>query len=212
MIGRTVMPGDLHVDQQERDALLLLRRVRIGAHQAEDPVGVLAERVPGLLAVDDVVVALAFGARLERREVGARARLRIALAPPVFAADDARQEALLLRRAAERHDHRRDHLQAERNRARRAGGGGFLVEDVQLHRTPAGAAELLRPARRAPALRCAGSSASACSPRHGSTSPLLMRWAMSAGSCSRRNARTSSRNASSSGVKFRSMEVAPSAV
>ena len=30
----------------------------VGAHQAEDPVGVVRERGPGLLAVDDVVVAL----------------------------------------------------------------------------------------------------------------------------------------------------------
>ena len=47
----------LHVDQQERDALLPLALVR-GAHQAEDPVGGLRQRRPGLLAVDDVEVAL----------------------------------------------------------------------------------------------------------------------------------------------------------
>ena len=35
--------------------------LRIGAHQAEDPVGVLRQRRPGLLAVDDVVVAVALG-------------------------------------------------------------------------------------------------------------------------------------------------------
>ena len=47
----------LHVDQQEGDALLRLG-LGIGAHQAEDPVGPVAHRVPGLRAVDDVVVAL----------------------------------------------------------------------------------------------------------------------------------------------------------
>src|SRR4029453_13321981 len=109
------------------------------------------ERVPGLLAVHHVVIALPFGARLERRKVGARAGLGIALAPPVFAADDARQPALLLRRIAESHDYGSDHLQAERNRARRAGRGRFFVEDVELHRGPTGAAELLRPRRRTPA-------------------------------------------------------------
>ena len=47
-----------HVDEQERDARLLLRRVGVGADQGEDPVAVLAERRPGLLAVDDVLVAV----------------------------------------------------------------------------------------------------------------------------------------------------------
>ena len=54
MIGRTVMPGRLHVDQQEADARLRLG-VGIGADQEEAPVGVLGQRRPGLLAVDDVV-------------------------------------------------------------------------------------------------------------------------------------------------------------
>jgi hypothetical protein len=36
----------LHVDQQERNALLLLG-LGVGAHQAEDHVGVLAQRGPG---------------------------------------------------------------------------------------------------------------------------------------------------------------------
>ena len=83
--------GRLHVDQQERDAFLLLRR-RIGAHQAEDPVGVLRQRGPGLLAVDDVVVAVALGRGLQRGEVGAGAGLGEALAPPVVEIGDARQE------------------------------------------------------------------------------------------------------------------------
>ena len=111
--------GRLHVDEQERDAFLLLRR-RVGAHQAEDPVGVLRERRPGLLPVDDVVVAVAHGARLQRGEVGARARLGKALAPPVVEIGDARQESLLLRLAAERDHHRADHVDAEGERLRRA--------------------------------------------------------------------------------------------
>ncbi len=57
--------------------------LRVGAHQAEDQVGVLRQRRPGLLAVDDVVVAVALGRGLERGEVGARARLGEALAPPI---------------------------------------------------------------------------------------------------------------------------------
>ena len=148
--------GGLHVDQQERDALLLLGCVRIRAHEAEDPVGVLAECVPGLLSVDDVVLAFridfAFRARLQRSEVRACTRFGIPLTPPVFAAQDAGQKSLLLLAGAERHDHRRHHLQAEWNRARRTGSGGFLFEDVQLDRTPVSAAEFLRPCGRAPTL------------------------------------------------------------
>src|SRR5690606_4398170 len=53
-----------HVDQQEGNATLLLG-FRIDAHQAEDHVGVLAQGGPGLLAVDDVVVAVAYRTGLQ---------------------------------------------------------------------------------------------------------------------------------------------------
>ena len=76
--------GRLHVDQQEGDALLRLG-LGVGAHQAEDPVAPVGERGPGLLAVDDVVVApLIIGTHrpgAQAGEVGAGARLGIALAP-----------------------------------------------------------------------------------------------------------------------------------
>src|SRR5439155_4889744 len=52
--------GRVHVDEQERDAALL-RRLGVGAGQAEDPVRVLREGRPGLLAVDDVVLTVAYG-------------------------------------------------------------------------------------------------------------------------------------------------------
>src|SRR5204863_5993064 len=90
----------LHVDEQEADAGLRLAVAR-GAHEAEDPVAVLAERGPGLLAVDDVLVAAPLCLGLQRSEVGARAGLAVALAPPDFAALDAGQEALLLLGRAE---------------------------------------------------------------------------------------------------------------
>ena len=106
--------GRLHVDQQERDAGLRLALVA-GAHQAEDPFAVLAQRGPGLLAVDDVVVAAALGLALERGQVGARAGLAVALAPPDLAAGNAGQEAPLLLGRAEGHDHRRHHHRAERH-------------------------------------------------------------------------------------------------
>src|SRR6202008_3037603 len=90
--------GRLYVDQEERDAFLLLR-ARVRAREAEDPVGVLRAGRPGLLSVDDVVVALALRAGLERGEIRARARLGEALAPPVVDVADARQVAVLLRLA-----------------------------------------------------------------------------------------------------------------
>jgi len=110
------------------------------------------QRGPGLLAVHDVVVALALGAHLDRREVRSRARLGVALAPPVVERKDARQEAALLCGAAESDDHRPDHGHAEGHEARRPGVGALHVEEVLLHRRPAGAAELLRPADPRPAL------------------------------------------------------------
>jgi hypothetical protein len=53
-------PGRLHVDEQEGDTRLRFAFVA-GAHEAEDPLAVLAQRGPGFLAVDDVFVALALG-------------------------------------------------------------------------------------------------------------------------------------------------------
>ena len=145
MIGRARLhPRGAHVHQQERDALL---RPAFGAgtHQAEDPVGILAERVPGLLAVDHVVLALANGAGTQRCQVGACAGLRIALTPPVFPGDDLRQEVRLLRGRGEGHQDRRHHAQRERQLHGSPGRGALLVEDVLLDHAPAGAAEALRP-------------------------------------------------------------------
>ena len=84
MMGRTRDSGRFHVDQQERNALLRTP-FGAGAHQAEYPVGVLAQGVPGFLAVDDVVIALAHGAGAQRGQVGAGARFGISLAPPILA-------------------------------------------------------------------------------------------------------------------------------
>ena len=75
--------GRLHVDQEVRDAAVL-RRLGIGAHEAEHPVGVLRARRPDLLPVDDELVAVELGARPERRQVGARARLGVALTPDLL--------------------------------------------------------------------------------------------------------------------------------
>jgi hypothetical protein len=102
----------LHVDEQEADTVLLLA-LAAGAHEAEDPVRVLRIGGPDLGSVDHVVIAIQLGPGLQGGEVGAGAGLRVALAPPVLALEDARQEALLLLLVTEGVDHRRHHLQAE---------------------------------------------------------------------------------------------------
>ena len=79
----------LHVDQDERNAFLLLAGV-IGAHQAENPVGVLGIRRPDLGTVDNEIIAIALCFRFETRQVRAGTRLGVTLTPPVFALENAR--------------------------------------------------------------------------------------------------------------------------
>ena len=150
MIGAMRMPGRLHVDEQEADAVLPPRRA-FGAHQAEHPVGMLRVGGPDLRAVDDVVVAGLFGARLQRRQVRAGAGFRVTLAPPVLRTQDARQEALLLLGVAVLDDHRPDHLQAEGQGVGRAHRRAFDVVDVALRRRPFATTMLPGPARCGPA-------------------------------------------------------------
>ena len=109
--------GRRHVDQHERDALVLLGR-RVGAHQAEAPVGLVGVAGPDLLAVDQPVVALVLAPGLQRREVGAGARLGIALAPADLALDDLRQVLGLLLLVGELQQHRAQHPDAERDQRR----------------------------------------------------------------------------------------------
>ena len=148
--------GALHVDEQEGDARLRLG-VGIGADQEEAPVGVLAERGPGLLAVDDVVFLAviagdAFGAGLQAREVGAGTGLGIPLAPPVDSVADTGEEALLLLLGPEGIEDRRQHGDAKGQNTEGVGPGLLLGPDVFLGRRPAGSAQLDRPGRRGPAL------------------------------------------------------------
>src|SRR4030095_13852276 len=97
----------------------LLLRVRIGAHQAEHPVGLVGVGRPDLLAVDDVVIAVEHRARLEAGEIAAGARLRVALTPADLAAGDLREVLLLLLLVAEHEERRADHRQAETDQRRR---------------------------------------------------------------------------------------------
>ena len=110
-IGVTEKPGAARRDQDDRDALVL-RGVGIGARREPDVVGVLRVRREDLLAVDDVVVAVADGARLERGEVGAGAGLGVADAEESSPCRMPRQQRLLLRLGAELHDRRADRVDA----------------------------------------------------------------------------------------------------
>ena len=144
--GRTSMPGR-SIGRISHEMPAVLRRVGIGAHEELADVGDLAERAPDLLAVEHVVVAVAIGARAQRREVGTGARLGEALAPHLVAAQDPRQVRGLLRVGA-LFDERRARVQrADEVHAdvRRLGPRRLLVEDQLLGRRRAAPAVLLRP-------------------------------------------------------------------
>src|SRR5690606_1800405 len=106
-----------------------------------------------LLAVDAPLAAVQRRARLHVREVGARVRLRIALAPDLVAARDRRQEAPLLRVAAEG-DHGRceQALTDVAEAARPARARVLLVPDHLLDQRRAAPARLARPAEPDPAV------------------------------------------------------------
>ena len=91
MSGRTVTPG-VFMSSMNMVMPLCFGRIRVGAGGEPAPVGEVAAGGPDLLAVDDVVVAIADGAGLEGGEVGAGARLAIERAPPVVGAGDAGDE------------------------------------------------------------------------------------------------------------------------
>ena len=121
-----------HVDQQEGDALLLLG-VRIGAHQREDPVGLVGVGGPDLGARHHEVIAVALGLGLERGEVGAGVGLGVALTPADLAATDLRQVLALLLLGAVAQQGRPDHGEPEADeRERQAAPGQLLREHLGL--------------------------------------------------------------------------------
>ena len=88
-----------HVDDERGQPVGALRRLvaRRGARQQQHQVGVLGAAGPDLLAVDDVVVALALGEGAQRGGVGAAGRLGDAeRLQAQFAGGDLRQVLLLL--------------------------------------------------------------------------------------------------------------------
>ena len=78
----------VHIEDQPRDALVL-RRVGIGAYEQFAVVGDVGASTPDLLAVDDVLIAVALGARAQRSEIRPGAGFREALTPHTVAAQDA---------------------------------------------------------------------------------------------------------------------------
>ena len=96
--------GRAHVDEEDGEARVA-GGVRRGAGEEEAPVGGrVGVAVPGLLAVDHEVVAALLGARRDRRQVGAGARLGEALRPHHGARRHGGEKAPLLRLAPEAHD------------------------------------------------------------------------------------------------------------
>ena len=145
-------PRTLHVEQQEADAAVL--GAGVGAYQAEDPVGVVGVGGPDLLAIDQIVVALIFGAGREAGQIGAGAGLAIALTPAQFAARDGRQVCGLLFLAAVFQQHRAEHADAETEQGCAAAKARhfFFQYKVLVTRQPA-AAIGLGPRRYGPAAR-----------------------------------------------------------
>ncbi len=137
--------GRMHVDDEVREALVP-RCARIAERDEDAVVGDVRERRPHLLAVDDVHVALALGARTCGGEVGACVRLRESLAPDFLRGEDLREVRLLLRVGAVRDDRRPRHTEPDdADVTGRLCERHLLVEDrlVAVRRTFA--AVLLRP-------------------------------------------------------------------
>ncbi len=137
-------------------------------------------------------------------EVGARARLRIPLTPPIFGGKDSRQEVLLLCGVGEIHQDRRQHSQRKRVLRRRADVGPLLLENVLLHDVPASRRRSAAATSRRPSLGRAESSASAIKSSLTNALAQLHPGADVGGQSASRKARTSARKASSSAVYFRS--------
>src|SRR5947208_1048304 len=134
-----------HVEEHARDALVL-GRLRVGAREQDPPVGDRPARGPDLLAVDEEVVALVLGARLEAREVRAGVGLRVELAPDLLGREHLLQVALLLPVGPVDDDRRADEADPEPvDRRRRADPRHLVLDDRLLHRRGGPAAVLRRP-------------------------------------------------------------------
>src|SRR6267142_1522211 len=146
LLERTQLDAGLaHVEEHARDAAVL-GHLRVGAREQDAPVGDRPARGPDLLAVDDEVIALIFGARLEAGQVRSGVRLRVELAPDLLGGQHLLQIPLLLRLGAVHDDRRADEPDAEPvDGGRRAHPGHLVLDDRLLHRRGAPAPVLLGP-------------------------------------------------------------------
>src|SRR5215469_7821504 len=95
----------------------MLGRLRVGPHQTEHHIGVVGAGGPNLLPIDDEFVAREFRPRAQRRQVRARPRFGIALAPNLFSIEDFGQVALLLLLSAPCNQRWAEHRDAAADRA-----------------------------------------------------------------------------------------------
>ncbi len=135
--------GGVRGHQDDRYAAVL-GGVGVRAAGEPDPVGLLGVAGEDLLAVDDPVVAVPYGAGPQRRQVRPGLGLAVADREDEVAAEDAGQEVRLLLLGPVRHQGRADRVQGDH------GDGGArpvrLVEEDELLVWPAAlAAVLLRP-------------------------------------------------------------------
>ncbi len=132
---------------------MVARRAGLGAGDHEDPVGLLRPRRPHLLAVDDPFAVVEHRLGADGGEVGAGARLGVALAPQLVDRADLGEEARLLLVGAELDQRRTEQLLAEVvDRLGRVGAGVLLVEDRLLREAQPAAAVLDGPAEAGPAV------------------------------------------------------------
>ena len=143
--------GLVQIDQEEADAFLLFAGFA-GARQAEHVGGVLGEGRPGLLTVDDELIAIGDCLGLEAGQIRAGIRFGISLAPDFLAGANFWQITRALFRGAVADQQRADHLDAQVGCACDTPALLFLNEYQQLCRRQSHAAMLGRPCRRDPAL------------------------------------------------------------
>ncbi len=113
-------PGRVHVDQEQREAVVA--RVGVGLGHEHDEVGAVPVGDVGLRAVDHPLVAVAHRARLDAGHVGPGVGLGDPQAGDLLAPDRRHQVALLLLLAAEQEDRRGGHVGVHRHAHRQAAG------------------------------------------------------------------------------------------
>ena len=136
--------GRVELHEQERYATVAVFRICAGEH--EDPIGPRAERRPHLLAVDDELVAVEPGGRLQRREVAAGSGLAEALAPYLVPRKHWREVAASLLFGPVVNQRRTEQADTEKvDDRRRIGAGALFFEDRLLDGREPPAAPLAGP-------------------------------------------------------------------